>query len=129
MVGEHSFEPPAIRLLTLNAHQGFNAFRRRKLLSCIRDALRASGADLVFLREVGGDHGEDIPQQHYELLADPGVAAARLWPQCRRDQRSSGQRAAVEVFDRSLAKRRCVGGRSRAAKDGFGSEAAGCNRP
>ncbi|HEY6614885.1 MAG TPA: endonuclease/exonuclease/phosphatase family protein [Vicinamibacterales bacterium] len=75
MVGEHGFEPPAIRLLTLNAHQGFNAFRRRKLLSCIRDALRASGADLVFLQEVGGDHGEDIPQQHYDLLAD------QVWPQ------------------------------------------------
>ena len=75
MVGEHGFEPPAIRLLTLNAHQGSNAFRRRKLLSCVRDALRSSGADLVFLQEVVGDHGEDIPQQHYELLAD------QVWPQ------------------------------------------------
>jgi endonuclease/exonuclease/phosphatase family metal-dependent hydrolase len=75
MVGEHGFESPAIRLLTLNAHQGFAAFRRRKLLSRIRDALRASRADLVFLQEVGGDHGEDIPQQNYELLAD------QVWPQ------------------------------------------------
>jgi endonuclease/exonuclease/phosphatase family metal-dependent hydrolase len=75
MDGERGFEPPAIRLLTLNAHQGFAALRRRGLLSRIRDALRASGADLVFLQEVGGDHGEDIPQQHYELLAD------QVWPQ------------------------------------------------
>ena len=75
MAGEHGFEPPAIRLLTLNAHQGFSPFRRRKLLPRLRDALRASGADLVFLQEVGGDHGEDIPQQHYELLAD------QVWPQ------------------------------------------------
>lgn len=49
--------------------------RRRSLLSSIRDALRASGADLVFLQEVGGDHGENIPQPQYELLAD------RVWPQ------------------------------------------------
>jgi endonuclease/exonuclease/phosphatase family metal-dependent hydrolase len=67
--------PPVIRLLTLNAHQGFSPIRRRKLLSRIRDALRASGADLVFLQEVGGEHGEDIPQQQYELLAD------EVWPQ------------------------------------------------
>ena len=75
MAGEHGLEPPAIRLLTLNAHQGFSPFRRRKLLPRLRDALRASGADLVFLQEIGGDHGESIPQQQYELLAD------QVWPQ------------------------------------------------
>jgi endonuclease/exonuclease/phosphatase family metal-dependent hydrolase len=75
MVGKHGFESPAIRLLTLNAHQGFSPLRRRKRLARIRDALRASGVDLVFLQEVGGDHGEDIPQQQYELLAD------EVWPQ------------------------------------------------
>ena len=75
MADEHGLEPPAIRLLTLNAHQGFSPFRRRKLLPRLRDALRASGADLVFLQEIGGDHGENIPQQQYELLAD------QVWPQ------------------------------------------------
>jgi endonuclease/exonuclease/phosphatase family metal-dependent hydrolase len=75
MAEKRDYERPAIRLLTLNAQQGFNAFRRRKLLSRIRDALRATGADLVFLQEVGGEHGESIPQQHYELLA------AQVWPQ------------------------------------------------
>jgi endonuclease/exonuclease/phosphatase family metal-dependent hydrolase len=75
MAGEHGFGSPSIRLLTLNAHQGFSPFRRRKLLPRLRDALRASGADLVFLQEIGGDHGEDIPQQQYELLAD------QVWPQ------------------------------------------------
>jgi endonuclease/exonuclease/phosphatase family metal-dependent hydrolase len=75
MVGEHGLEPPAIRLLTLNAQQGFSPFRRRKLLSRIREALRASRVDLVFLQEVGGDHREDIPLQQYELLAD------EVWPQ------------------------------------------------
>lgn len=72
---EHRPEPPPIRLLTLNAHQGFAALRRRKLLSGIKDALRTSGADLVFLQEVGGDHGEEAARDHYEMLAD------QTWPQ------------------------------------------------
>lgn len=70
-----SSDQPGIRLLTLNAHQGFGAVRRRKLLSAIRDELRACEADLVFLQEIGGDHGTDKAEQHYELLAD------QLWPQ------------------------------------------------
>ena len=75
MAGVQGSESPAVRLLTLNAHQGFAALRRRKLLAHIREALRASNADLVFLQEIGGEHGEEIPQQHYELLAD------QVWPQ------------------------------------------------
>jgi endonuclease/exonuclease/phosphatase family metal-dependent hydrolase len=64
-----------VRLLTLNAHQGFNALRRRRLLLEIRAALRDSAADLVFLQEVGGDHGEAGPEEHYETLAE------QVWPQ------------------------------------------------
>jgi endonuclease/exonuclease/phosphatase family metal-dependent hydrolase len=64
-----------LRVLTLNAHQGFNAMRRRKLLPAIREALRASCADLVFLQEVGGDHHDAGPEQHYEMLAE------EVWPQ------------------------------------------------
>jgi endonuclease/exonuclease/phosphatase family metal-dependent hydrolase len=75
MAGVQVSESPAVRLLTLNAHQGFAALRRRKLLARIRDALRASGADLVFLQEIGGEHGDEILQEHYELLAD------EVWPQ------------------------------------------------
>jgi endonuclease/exonuclease/phosphatase family metal-dependent hydrolase len=65
----------ALRIVTLNAHQGFGALRRRSLLSRIRDALRASAADLVFLQEVGGDAGAAGPEQHYELLAE------EVWPE------------------------------------------------
>ena len=75
MVVEHGSESAAIRVLTLNAHQGFAAIHRRRLLARIRDALREFGADLVFLQEVGGDRRDEIPQQHYELLAD------QVWPQ------------------------------------------------
>ena len=64
-----------VRLLTLNAHQGFSARSRHDALIRTRDALRASGADLVFLQEVGVAGGTDVPVQQYEVLAD-GV-----WPQ------------------------------------------------
>jgi len=59
-----------LRVLTLNAHQGFNAMRRRKLLPAIREALRESSPDLVFLQEVGGDHHDAGPEEHYEMLAE-----------------------------------------------------------
>jgi endonuclease/exonuclease/phosphatase family metal-dependent hydrolase len=42
-----------IRVLTLNAHQGMRAGHRHEVLLRIRNALRASRADLVFLQEIG----------------------------------------------------------------------------
>jgi endonuclease/exonuclease/phosphatase family metal-dependent hydrolase len=68
-------ERQPIRLLTLNAHQGFNALRRRQALPRIREALRSSGADLVFLQEIGVAAGSETPVSQYELLADT------VWPQ------------------------------------------------
>lgn len=65
-----STDSAAIRVLTLNAHQGFSALRRRHLLSKIRDGLRATGADLVFLQEVGGIDGGEVSAHQYEVLAD-----------------------------------------------------------
>ena len=63
-------ETAAIRVLTLNAHQGFGAIRRRHALLRIRDALRSVGADLVFLQEVGVAHRAEPPSSQYEVLAD-----------------------------------------------------------
>lgn len=60
----------AIRVLTLNAHQGFSARRRHDALLRIRDGLRASAADLVFLQEVGVTGGPDSGANQYEVLAD-----------------------------------------------------------
>src|SRR5688572_18073471 len=60
----------SVRILTLNAHQGFGAQGRRHALLRIRDALRATGADLVFLQEVGVAHGAEAPAEQYEVLAD-----------------------------------------------------------
>ena len=59
-----------IRVLTLNAHQGFSALRRHNVLSQIRDELRADDADLVFLQEIGGAEGEEVSPHQYEVLAD-----------------------------------------------------------
>jgi endonuclease/exonuclease/phosphatase family metal-dependent hydrolase len=59
-----------IRVLTLNAHQGFHAGHRHETLLRIRGALRASGADLVFLQEIGAAAGPDAAIGQYEVLAD-----------------------------------------------------------
>ena len=57
-------------MLTLNARQGFRAGGRHEALLRIRDALRASQADLVFLQEVGAAAGAESSMQQYEVLAD-----------------------------------------------------------
>jgi endonuclease/exonuclease/phosphatase family metal-dependent hydrolase len=68
---------PAIRILTLNCHMGFDLLNRRFVLHQLRDAIRTAGADVVFLQEVMGEHAlhakrhstwPDAPQ--YEFLAD-----------------------------------------------------------
>lgn len=55
------------RILTLNIHKGFALGPKRLVLSHIRDHLRASNANLVFLQEVVGDN-----QRHRKSL--------KLWP-------------------------------------------------
>jgi endonuclease/exonuclease/phosphatase family metal-dependent hydrolase len=61
-----------IRVVTLNAHQGLRAGHRHGVLLRIRNALRASRADLVFLQEIGAvaGPGPDAPVHQYEVLAD-----------------------------------------------------------
>jgi endonuclease/exonuclease/phosphatase family metal-dependent hydrolase len=58
-----------IRVLTLNAHQGLRAGHRHSLLLRIRNVLRDSRADLVFLQEIGAVAGPEA-QLQYEVLAD-----------------------------------------------------------
>ena len=66
-----------LKILTLNLHKGFSHFGRRFMLHELRDAIRSTGADVVFLQEVLGEHSElasrhddwpDVAQ--YEFLAD-----------------------------------------------------------
>lgn len=72
-----SSEPFAFKVLTVNIHKGFTTFNRKFILHELRDAVRAVGADVVFLQEVMGTHTKhqaritNYPQNpHYEFLAD-----------------------------------------------------------
>lgn len=68
---------PALRIVTINTHKGLAAWNRRFMLAELRDAVRSTGADMVFLQEVIGER-RDAPEPsgpHYEFLAD------KLWPQ------------------------------------------------
>jgi endonuclease/exonuclease/phosphatase family metal-dependent hydrolase len=67
----------SLKVLTINTHKGFAAFNRRFILPELRDAVRATAADIVFLQEVMGTHAvnqlkvENWPDTpHYEFLAD-----------------------------------------------------------
>ena len=66
-----------LRVLTVNTHKGFTALNRRFILPELREAVRSTEADLVFLQEVQGSHDKhasrhhDWPETpHYEFLAD-----------------------------------------------------------
>ncbi len=71
--------PPvrALTVLTVNTHKGFTLFNRRFILPELREAVRATSADLVFLQEVHGTHARHSARfsnwpaaPHYEFLAD-----------------------------------------------------------
>ena len=68
---------PSLRIVTYNIHKGFSQFNRRMVLHDLREQLRGTRADLVFLQEVVGAHDlhperhADYPgQSQYEFLAD-----------------------------------------------------------
>ncbi len=67
----------SLRIVTYNIHKGFSQFNRRMVLHDLREHLRGTQADLVFLQEVVGAHElhpgryADYPaQSQYEFLAD-----------------------------------------------------------
>lgn len=72
---------PAFTVLTLNTHKGFSGLRRRHVLPELRDAVRQTAADLVFLQEVLGAYeyrqrggGRQNVGPQYEFLAE------QIWP-------------------------------------------------
>lgn len=72
----------ALKILTVNTHKGFTALNRRFILPELRDAVRTTSADLVFLQEVLGSHQRHAKRYsgwptnpQYEFLADS------MWPQ------------------------------------------------
>lgn len=70
-----------LRVLTINTHKGLAPWNRRFMLGELRDAVRTTGADIVFLQEVSGEEqrpsrgADNVSGPHYEFLAD------QLWPQ------------------------------------------------
>lgn len=66
-----------LRIVTYNIHKGFSQFNRHMVLHDLRDHLRGTLADVVFLQEVVGAHDlhslhyDDYPKQsQYEFLAE-----------------------------------------------------------
>ena len=51
----------SVRVLTINTHKGYTALNRGFVLPEMRDAIRAVGADLVFLQEVQGEASSPPP--------------------------------------------------------------------
>src|SRR5690606_19618686 len=69
--------PLTLKVLTVNTHKGFTFFNRRFILHELRDAIRATQADVVFLQEVLGSHQRHASRlarwpatSQYEFLAD-----------------------------------------------------------
>lgn len=67
----------SLKVLTVNTHKGFTHFGRRFMLHELREAIRASRADIVFLQEVLGFHAHHARRirkwpnsSQYEFLAD-----------------------------------------------------------
>ncbi|HUH88845.1 MAG TPA: endonuclease/exonuclease/phosphatase family protein [Pusillimonas sp.] len=66
-----------LRVLTVNVHKGFTIFNRRFILHELRDAIRTTAPDVIFLQEVLGEHHRHAARlhgwptaSHYEFLAD-----------------------------------------------------------
>jgi endonuclease/exonuclease/phosphatase family metal-dependent hydrolase len=66
-----------LRVLTINTHKGLSPWNRKFMLAELREAVRSTAADLVFLQEVIGEKLGRAALQvpHYEFLAD------ELWPE------------------------------------------------
>jgi endonuclease/exonuclease/phosphatase family metal-dependent hydrolase len=76
MARQRPVDGPLLRLLSINVHKGMSAWHRRFVLAELREAVRSTGADVVFLQEVIGVGGDDVGGvPHYEFLADT------LWPE------------------------------------------------
>lgn len=74
---EGSGSRQTIKVLTVNVHKGFTIFNRRFILHELREAIRSTAPDVIFLQEVLGEHHRHAARlhgwpttSHYEFLAD-----------------------------------------------------------
>ena len=69
-----------LRILSYNIHKGFS-MDRRFVLESIREAIRQSGADLVFLQEVQGEHAKKAETvKDWPMESQLEFLAQNLWP-------------------------------------------------
>ena len=70
------------KALTVNIHKGFTIFNRKFILPELREALRASGADVVFLQEISGWHATH-PDRYANYPKTPHCEflAHEIWPE------------------------------------------------
>ena len=101
-----------IRVLTLNAHQGLGAADAASVLR-IRDALRAAGADLVFLQEMAARRG-GVRRISTRYLADRSGRSTPTAAMLLRPVGITAMRCSRSIRS-SLAECRCIGWRVRAA--------------
>lgn len=79
--GDASDAAAALCVLTINTHKGFNFLNRAFVLHELREAVRSTGADLVFLQEVHGEHqGHARRHQRWPALPQYEFMADSIWP-------------------------------------------------
>lgn len=69
----------ALRVLSVNIHKGYTAFRRRFMLRDLREAVRAVDGDLVLLQEVQGGAPGDGSDSDGLGFAQAEYLADRIW--------------------------------------------------
>jgi len=70
-----------LKILTYNIHKGFNVGNRAFVLHQIRDELRHTEADILFLQEMQGEHSEH-PHQYpnWPQMSQTEFLAENTWP-------------------------------------------------
>ena len=80
-MGEMALADSRIKILSYNIHKGFSTFDRRFVLESIRTAIKTSGADLVFLQEVQGQHsGKAKKIKDWPIASQLEFLADSVWP-------------------------------------------------
>ncbi|MDH5357586.1 MAG: endonuclease/exonuclease/phosphatase family protein [Gammaproteobacteria bacterium] len=70
-----------LRILTYNLHKGFSVGNRHFILHQIREALVDTGADILFLQEMQGEHTEHEQTHHnWPECSHSDFLAEDVWP-------------------------------------------------
>lgn len=76
-------DTPTLEVVTYNIHKGFSMGNTRFVLHQIRDALKTTDVDLLFLQEIQGKHSyRELSVQEWPATPQFEFLADRLWPHC-----------------------------------------------